>query len=161
MHSNTKIQNCLIIEDDKFKLDNIRSLLRETIGEELKIDECRALSTAASLLSKERYDFVIIDMSIHSHEPEAGAGSPVPLPSGGLDVLFEINYLNHRSLCIVLTQYTDIQIEGIPIPIDLAAAEIREKFDINVCACIQYSENSQDWTQQIIGIIKKNEGTIA
>lgn len=92
-------------------------------------------------------------MSIHSHEPEAGMGSPVPFPSGGLDVLFEINYLNHDSVCIILTQYPDIEIEGLPVPIALAAAEIELKFGIKVAGCVQYFENETQWKTDISKIL--------
>lgn len=155
MHSNTELLHCLIVEDDKFKLDSIRAHLFETLGSRIAVSECHALSTATSELSRRRFDVVIIDMSIHSHEPEVGVGSPVPLTAGGLDVLFEVDFLNHDSICIILTQYTDIQIEGLPVPIELATAEIEAKFGIKVAGCVQYSESNGSWKEEIEVILGK------
>ena len=145
MLSNTDQMRCLVIEDDKFKLDSIRLYLHEVFGAKVEISECHALAAATYKLASGSFDIVIIDMSIPSHEPELGAGSPVPLPTGGLDVLFEIDYLNQDSTCIILTQYPDIPIEGISVPVELAAAEIEVKFGIKVAACIQYFENEASW----------------
>jgi ActR/RegA family two-component response regulator len=146
---------CLVVEDDKFKLDSIRQYLHDTLPGKVAITECHALSTATAELAAGYFDIVIIDMSIHSHEPEAGAGSPVPLPSGGLDVLFEVNHLNHDSLCIILTQYTDIEIEGLPVAVEFAAAEIELKFGIKVAGCVQYFENDTKWKSDICKILEK------
>jgi len=143
-----------VVEDDDFKLESIRLHLKDVLQGKALITECHALSTATSELTSARFDVVIIDMSIHSHEPEVGAGSPVPLPSGGLDVLFEVSYLNCNSECIILTQYTDIEIEGLPVPVDLAAAEIELKFGIKVAGCIQYSENDAKWKADMCKILE-------
>lgn len=155
MRSSTDPVKILIVEDDKFKLDSIRSHLINILGNKLDIEECQALSSAASSLCEQRFDVVIIDMSIHSHEPQKGAGSPVPLPSGGLDVLFEVEFLGHKSICIILTQYMDIQIEGVPVPVAEAVNEIREKFGIVVAACFQYNESGSEWKDGIKRVVSE------
>lgn len=146
---------CLIVEDDPFKMDSIRAHLKDFFSEHLEIVECHALSTASSILAKSTFDLAIIDMSIHSHEPEAGAGSPFPLSSGGLDVLFEIELLCSNTSCIILTQYPDIEIEGVPIPVEMAQQEIFEKFDIKVAGCVRYVEDDNQWKTEVTSILKQ------
>lgn len=155
MLSDTDQIRCLVVEDDRFKLDSILLFLHDALPGRVTITECLALSTATAELASGYFEVVIIDMSIHSHEPEVGAGSPVPLPSGGLDVLFEVDHLNHDSVCIILTQYTDIEIEGLPVPVELAAEEIESKFGIKVAACVQYFENDTKWKTDISKILEK------
>lgn len=145
---------CLIVEDDQFKMEGIRSLLSETFSDRIKIFECQALASATSLLASQEFDLAIIDMSIHSHEPQAGAGSPFPLSSGGLDVLFEIVSTGNNTHCIILTQYPDIEIESLPIPVDLAKKEILEKFDIEVAGCIRYLEDDSQWKIEIVSVLE-------
>lgn len=146
---------CLIVEDDPFKMEGIRTHLKDVFAGRIEIIECQALSTAASLLASSKFDLAIIDMSIHSHEPEAGAGSPFPLSSGGLDVLFEINYSGSNTPCIILTQYPDIEIEGAPIPVEVAQQEILEKFDIEVAGCVRYLESDNRWKAEVTSILEK------
>lgn len=154
MHSNTKKMRCLVVEDDEFKLDSVVALVEDELGEGVNIVSCDALSTAIRTLNTEKFDLVVIDMSIPSHPVSAGAGSPYSLPSGGLDVLFEIDALGHRSTSIILTQYPEIEIDGVLVPVETAANEIVSKFDICVAACIQYFEDSIDWKVKILNIIR-------
>lgn len=146
---------CLIVEDDPFKMDSIRAHLKDFFTVHLDIVECHALSTASTELATSTFDLAIIDMSIHSHEPEAGAGSPFPLSSGGLDVLFEIESTVSNTSCIILTQYPDIPIEEVPIPVELAQQEILEKFGIKVAGCVRYVEDDNQWKIELTSILEK------
>lgn len=152
---NTEHLNCLVVEDDPFKMESIRSHLFTIFGGRIDIKECQALASATALLASQTFDLAIIDMSIHSHEPEAGAGSPFPLSSGGLDVLFEIVYSGKNTHCIILTQYPDIDIESLPIPVEKAQKEIQKKFDIEVAGCVRYLENDDQWKTDITAIVEK------
>lgn len=154
MNLNTSHVKCLIVEDDPFKMEGIRAHLKEIFSSRIDAVECQSLSTATSLLASYNFDLAILDMSIHSHEPEAGAGSPFPLSSGGLDVLFEIMYSGSHTHCIILTQYPDIEIDGTPIPVEMAQQEILDKFEIKVAGCVRYLENDERWKSEVTKILE-------
>ncbi len=151
----TEAIKCLIVEDDSFKMEGIRSHLSDIFGDRLEVVGCQALASATAWLARQTFDLAIIDMSIHSHEPEAGAGSPFPLSSGGLDVLFEIAHSGGNTSCIILTQYPDIEIESLPIPVELAKQEILDKFDIEVAGCVRYLESDNQWKSDIYAILEQ------
>lgn len=155
MFLNTEKLKCLIVEDDQFKMEGIRSYLSDIFEDRVEIFACQALASATALLASQAFELAIIDMSIHSHEPQAGAGSPFPLSSGGLDVLFEIAYTGNNTHCIILTQYPDIEIDSLPIPVELAKKEILEKFNIDVAGCVRYLENDNQWKADIIFILEQ------
>lgn len=146
---NTEEIKCLIVEDDPFKMEGVKSHLLAIFKDRIEIHECQALASVPPIIEKINFDLAIIDMSIHSHEPVAGAGSPFPLSSGGLDVLFEIAHSGNHTKCIILTQYPDIEIESLAIPVELAKDEILNTFDIEVAACIRYLENDNQWKIEI------------
>ena len=152
---NTSFVRCLIVEDDPFKMEGIREHLKTVFAERLETVECQSLSTSSFLIASSNFDLAIIDMSIHSHEPEAGAGSPFPLSSGGLDVLFEIEHSGKNIPCIILTQYPDIDIEEIPIPVEKAKQEIFEKFSIQVAGCVRYLESDNEWKEEVTSILER------
>jgi CheY-like chemotaxis protein len=152
---NTKQIKCLIVEDDEFKMEGIQSHLKDIFSDRIEIIGCQALATATAILASQEFDLAILDMSIHSHEPQAGAGSPFPLSSGGLDVLFEIAYSGSKTPCIILTQYPDIDIESAPIPVERAQKEILDKFDIEVAGCVRYLENNNQWKTDIFAILER------
>ncbi|WP_284335029.1 hypothetical protein [Comamonas sp. NoAH] len=143
------------MEDDPFKMEGIRTHLKDIFGERIETSECQALNSAKSLIASKHFDLAIVDMSIHSHEPEAGAGSPFPLSSGGLDVLFQIVFSGNNTPCIILTQYPDIEIEGAPVPVEMAELEIKEKFDIEVAGCVRYIENDNKWKVEVTSILER------
>lgn len=145
MHLPIKV---LIVEDDQHKLDAVRAYLGEVFGERAYIQSCGAISTASKCLSESSYDVVVIDMSIPSHPTAVGEGSPYSFPSGGLDVLFHVEELGHDSKCIILTQYPDIEMEGVLVPVEQARAQILESFQIEVAACIKYDEDDPIWRSQ-------------
>lgn len=152
---NTNVIRCLVVEDDQFKMDRIREYLKEVFSDRIQLYECQALSSAASLLASHQFDLAILDMSIHSHEPEAGAGSPFPLSSGGLEVLFEIDEVGLNTHSIILTQYPDIEMEGTHIPVELAQKEILERFGIEVAGCVRYFQSENHWMSEISSILDK------
>ncbi len=154
MQWSTERIRCLVVEDDPYKLDSVRSLLRSVFKERLELVECRALSSASSMINSQVFDLAIIDMSIHSHELEAGAGSPFSLSSGGLDVLFEIAHSERPARCIILTQYPDIDVEGYPISTDKAKQEILVKFGIQVAGCVRYLEEGEGWKAEVTSILR-------
>lgn len=155
MLSATEKFKCLVVEDDSFKMEGIVSYLNEIFGARIEIFGCQALASATAFLATQSFALAIIDMSIHSHEPEAGAGSPFPLSAGGLDVLFEIFHSGDNTPCIILTQYPDIEIESLPIPIDFAKQEILNKFDIEVAGCVRYIESDNQWKTDIFAILER------
>lgn len=150
----TDALKCLIVEDDQFKMEGIRSHLNSIFEGRIEISECQSLASATAFLGTKTFNLAIIDMSIHSHEPQAGAGSPFPLSSGGLDVVFEIASVPNETHCIILTQYPDIEIESLPIPVDLAKNEILEKFGIEVAGCVRYLESDNQWKADIVAILE-------
>lgn len=154
---NTDHVRCLIVEDDPYKLNGIQTYLNCVFVGTLDISVCQALASATALLGSQKFDLAIIDMSIHSHEPEAGSGSPFPLSTGGLDVLFEIVHSEKstKTPCIILTQYPDIEIESLPIPVEQAKKEILDKFDIDVAGCVRYLEDDSQWKADLYFILEQ------
>lgn len=155
MFLNIEYVKCLIVEDDPFKMEGIRAHLKEVFSGGIEFTDCHALSEASTILAASKFDLAILDMSIHSHELEAGAGSPFQLSSGGLDVLFEIEHSGNNTQCIILTQYPDIEIESMPIPVEDAQQEIFEKFVIKVAGCVRYLENDNRWKNEVTSILEK------
>lgn len=154
MNLTTNIR-CLVVEDDKFKLDGVLIFLRELLGPQSEIRTCSASATAMEELNKYIFDIAIIDMAIPSHPASVGDGSPYSLPKGGLDVLFEIDALGYDCISIVLTQYPEVEIDGCLVPVEFAVTEMLEKFDISVAGCFQYFEDNEIWKSEIKEIINK------
>lgn len=57
--------------------------------------------------------------------------------------------------CIILTQYPDIEIESLPIPVEQAKQEILDKFDIDVAGCVRYLENDNQWKADLYSVLER------
>ncbi|MBF4437269.1 response regulator, partial [Vibrio anguillarum] len=105
------MKNILIIEDDSFKADSLEQFLIQ-YNSKADIKIAGSLAEAINSVNREVFDLILVDMAIPSHPSVAGGGAPTSLLTGGIDVLLELNYLNRKDPCIVVTQYPDIDISG-------------------------------------------------
>ncbi|WP_281544709.1 hypothetical protein [Grimontia sp. SpTr1] len=90
---------------------------------------------------------IVLDMSLPSHKALPGQGTPVPLPTGGIEVLFELKQARLTDLPIlILTQFPEIDIEDEPIPVKDSAAAIKREYGFtNILACYYDQTNSEQW----------------
>jgi DNA-binding NarL/FixJ family response regulator len=134
----------LIVEDDSFKSDDIRSLIKETSPSAL-VHRAADVASAITTLRSAEFDLIVIDMALPSHPVVTGGGSPMSLLTGGLEILFELESLGRADRCVVITQYPEIEICGDFYPVAQAAAAIKERYGYVGEACLEYSENTPHW----------------
>lgn len=146
----------LIIEDDSFKLNSLKSFLSGCL-ESIRIYESTNLYDAMKIVNDMVFDLILIDMSIPSHPLESGGGTPKSLPVGGMQVIFELKALDRMDNCIIITQYPDIEICGNYYSVSDAENYIYKFFEYSVLKCIQYSEESNLWKIELKKVITSNE----
>ncbi|PSU13770.1 hypothetical protein C9J03_04910 [Photobacterium gaetbulicola] len=137
----------LIVEDDEHKSSQIVEILNNTdlINQDMKIvDNVRdaVISLTQSIPSK-----IVLDMSLPSHKALPGQGTPVPLPTGGIEVLFELMQNGLTDLPIlILTQYPEIEIEEEPIPVEESAEAFKYEYGFTkIEACYYDHIHSEKW----------------
>ncbi|ENV58207.1 hypothetical protein F951_00535 [Acinetobacter soli CIP 110264] len=146
----------LIVEDDSFKLKSLKDFLYANM-EHINIVVATNLQNAITLINESIFHLILVDMAIPSHPIESGTGSPISLLNGGLQVILEVQYLDRKDDCIVLTQYPDVEICGEYFPIDLASSNIKELLDCTVLGCIQYSEDTTTWKEDLKELLQSYE----
>lgn len=146
----------LIVEDDSFKLKSLKEFLLNHMVD-INIVIATNLQSAITLVNESVFQLILIDMAIPSHPIKSGTGSPISLLNGGLQVILEVQYLDRKDDCIVLTQYPDVEICGEYFPIDLAASNIKDLLDCTILGCIQYSEDSTSWKEDLKELLKTYE----
>jgi CheY-like chemotaxis protein len=144
----------LLIEDDSFKEKSLTDFLVATITD-LSIVSAPSLVDAIEAIDQRSYDLILIDMAIPSHPIILGGGAPMSLLTGGLEVLLELESMGRSDACVIVTQYPDIEVSGSLINVANAAEEIKSKLGCEVLGCIQYSEDSGGWKDQLSYMIGK------
>jgi len=148
----------LLIEDDSFKAKSLQDFVSSVLRD-VSINNASSLVEAIDQVSQEPFDLVLIDMAIPSHPIISGAGSPISLLTGGLDVLLELKSLERSDPCVIITQYPEIELSGQFFPVQQACREIKTQLDCEVLACIEYSEGSESWKAALLDILKQYENT--
>ena len=143
------MKKVLLVEDDGFKSDDIRTLLLD-IDPSCRIDLATSVSKAISEIQKNEYDLIVLDMALPSHPLVAGGGAPLSLLTGGIEILFELQSLDRKDHCIVITQYPDIEICGALYPVGEAAAAMERVYGVSLCGCLEYSQTDSSW-RSVIG----------
>lgn len=148
----------LIIEDDEHKSSQILDLIGDSFRQPglacMLIDNVR---DAVLYLKKEVPSKIILDMSLPSHKALPGQGTPVPLPTGGIEILFELRKKGLRKLPIlVLTQYPEIEVESEPYPVEEAANVISELYGFTNIAAFHYDQlKANEWKRTALEFLRK------
>lgn len=146
----------LIIEDDIHKLESLNKFIKAHL-----IDSQVTISTnlqdAIKAIDSDIFRLVLIDMAIPSHPILPGAGSPISLLNGGLEVILELCSLDRDDDCVIITQYPEIEVCGNTYGINIAKDNINELLECNVLECIEYSEGNISWQKKLMETISVYE----
>ncbi|WP_323115971.1 DNA-binding transcriptional response regulator [Klebsiella variicola] len=137
----------LIVEDDEHKSSQILEICEQvhiTKGMREVVDNVR---DAVRFLVDCVPRMIVLDMSLPSHKAQPGQGTPLPMPTGGIEILFELKKRNLIDLpVLILTQYHEIEIEGDAIPVDISADALREIYGFtSVQACYYEHLHGAKW----------------
>ncbi len=136
----------LIVEDDSFKYSEIEKFLINNGIDQENIHATISVVDTVSYLNENTPDKIILDMSLPSHQTEQGEGSPIAMPSGGVEILMELYFLNKNNIpIIILTQFPQIQIDNDDYSIDEAAAVINGKYKFTSLIVDSFDHEEKQW----------------
>lgn len=137
----------LIVEDDDHKLSQIIEILHELSINDIDRICVDNVKDAVRYLVSSIPEKILLDMSLPSHKAMPGQGTPVPMPTGGIEILFELKRkrLIHLPI-LILTQYPEIEIEGDPYPTNESADVFRSEYGFtNIQACYYEHYANANW----------------
>ena len=145
----TTNMNILIVEDDLFKYSRIEGLIRKYY----KTSTCTRIDNVHDTIKYIKYstpDKLILDMSLPSHSANVGQGSPISMPTGGIEIIMELSSIDKLSIdTLVLTQYPDIEIDFEYYSIKESEAIIKEMFYFENLSVAHYDEDSDEWENSV------------
>ncbi|MGR5268665.1 hypothetical protein ACPV5R_13010 [Vibrio astriarenae] len=146
----------LIVEDDAHKSSQIMEVFNSVSGNDRDVTLVDNVMDAVRFLVDHTPEKIILDMSLPSHKALPGQGTPVPLPTGGIEVLFELKMKDLIDLpVLILTQYPEIEIEQDLIPVEESAIAFKEEYGfMAIEACYYDHGNSEPWKQKTMEFLK-------
>lgn len=147
--------DALIVEDDPFKEAALREVL-EQLDSRFRFETSVSVQTALLSIRAKKFDLVLLDMALPSHDRSRGKGSPTSMPSGGLEILLTLNRLKRLDPIIVVTQYPEVDINGSLIPILAVKSAILGIVRVNLLDVIHYDQTEDAWRDALIDTVKRH-----
>lgn len=143
----------LILEDDKYKCEALVGVI-ESVLPQANLTVTKSVQTGVASIQAVDFDVIILDMSLPSHDLADGGALGIPRLSGGMEILFELDYLGKESRVFIVTQYPEIEISGAMIELGEVGAFVQQKFGINVSRCIFFDYDDAAWKAELMEGIK-------
>jgi len=147
------MKRILLIEDDGFKEEAVVGLLLGHIPfDEITCE--RSVQTAVVKLCEGPFDLIILDIALPSHDRTRGVGNPTSMPSGGIEVLLELNRLRRRDPILILTQYPEVEIWGELIKLPNVIARLNDEIEVNIVGLVYFDPTNPEWRERILTSIE-------
>lgn len=144
--------NIIIIEDDNFKETMIKKVIHGLPGDNI-VTVARSVAGAVALLSNEIFDLVILDVSLPSHDKSKSAPS-LQMPSGGLEVLYELSFEGRQESVIIVTQYPEIEFEDKKsVPVHKSREFLIEVTGVDIRKVIYFDRSDDIWKHELVEAI--------
>lgn len=145
----------LVVEDDPYKFTQVENLI-SSIFPDAELTHFNSVHGAVRHLKNEIPDKIILDMSLPTHPPMPGEGSPVSLGSGGVEVLLALRRLKQFGLPVaILTQYIDFEIEDGYYALDAAPEALRDIYNLTNVIAVLYDHDSDIWVKIIKNFLEE------
>lgn len=139
--------NILVVEDDLFKFSKIESVVLESPSNWI----CERIDNVHDAIEHLKYNNpnkLILDMSLPSHAAKAGEGSPISMPTGGIEIILEMRSGGKTDIDIlILTQYPDVEIEFEYYSISDSEQIIKNIYGMKKLRVAHYDDDSKDWVR--------------
>lgn len=147
----------LIVEDDEHKSSQILEIIKSDGIPRNQTELVDNVRDAVRFLINRKPLKIVLDMSLPSHKALPGQGNPVPLPTGGIEVLFELKKRGLDDLpVLILTQYPEIEIEEEPIPVDESADAFESTYGFTKLEACYYDQlHDLKWKKSIKDFLLK------
>lgn len=141
------MKKILLVDDDDYKIANIKSFLEEEKEYDISIEN--ALNPGLRRLLKEKFDLILLDMSMPTFKiTESKSFNSF----GGIDFLKEMRRKKNRTPVIIVTQY-EIFGEGISRKnAETIDQECKEAFE-NYKGIVIYSSTKNTWKEKLLQTI--------
>lgn len=140
--------NLLLVEDDEFKKNAIMNVIAE-LNLSINVSVEKSVQAAIENITNNVYDLILLDMALPSHNIVQGKGASASMPSGGMEVVMELSYYERSDNVIILTQYSEIELDNILFSLDDAHKKVRKDYNVSLISVIRFKRERNEWRQAL------------
>lgn len=147
------MKNILIVEDNQKKLEKLKFFL-ETEFNGVNLEERTSYNSASKeiALNYERYDLVLLDMSMQTYDISNDESGGEPEPLAGKNILRQMYLRDIPTKVIVVTMYENF-VDGTKIT--QLDEELKTEYPDNYFGFIFFSHTNFDWSIKLKESINK------
>ena len=147
-------KSVLIVEDDKFKADD----LRKEIAKDWDVTIVASVRDAVVRVLDDGFDAIVLDMALPTFTADSSSLSGTAQPQGGVEVLRALKFTQLGTPVIIVSQYPDLEIDGIFHSLEAAPKVLSERYGIEVVGAIVYDFQNRGWSDEFGRMLSRIQG---
>lgn len=144
----------LIVEDD----DDKRIQISKFVCEEISSDytEAKSLKTALRTIIDEKFDLILLDMTMTTFDVTSGQQGGRPQSYAGKELLLQMVRRDIKYPVIVVTQFDIFEPNGEKISLEQLDHGLYDQFPGTYLGAVHFNVKYDDWREKIKDLIKIN-----
>ncbi|WP_417439896.1 response regulator [Idiomarina abyssalis] len=143
----------LIADDSSHKIEELRVFFEEEQITSDSIDVATSFKDTIRKIIKEKFDLVILDMSMPSSEGSLGTTSR---SLAGKDVLSTVYYKRISGVNFILfSQFSEFGRHDEVVSFEEIYSSLKNQYEDILLGSVSYQESSNEWKNNLLKIIKK------
>lgn len=142
-------RSVLIIEDDKFKAEDLLGLFHR----QYEVTVVTSVREAVVQVINRDFDLVILDMALPTFGTSASSPGGTAQPQGGVEVLREMQAAKRTGAVVVVSQYPDVEIEGRFVVLAECPSQLSRRYEVSVVSAVLYHFQDDEWRTQLEEVI--------
>ncbi|MFB4410181.1 hypothetical protein [Pantoea sp. ANP04] len=145
--------NILIVEDIEYKREKVISSLFN-MSSRIVIDVAKSFSSAVNLANDNKYELIILDMSIPTYDKGPNENGGRFRVYGGKDIIRKLLRKNDIPRIVILTQHTTFGEVGDQKTTDTLSEEIEALIGDKFLGIIKYDSTKPQWKEELNKIVQ-------
>lgn len=141
----------LIVEDDKFKADDLKG---ELVGD-CDVTIVVSVRDAVVKVLSEEFDAIVLDMALPTFTADTSSLSGTAQPQGGVEVLRALKSTKMDTPVVIVSQYPDLEIDGIFHSLEAAPKVLSTRYGIGVVGAVVYDFQNRSWSDEFRSLLDK------
>ncbi|MDH5888966.1 MULTISPECIES: response regulator [Vibrio] len=139
----------LIVEDNEYKRTRIKELI-STEFPDCKISECYSFTSAWKLISSNKFDLILLDMSIPTFDKTDSDLGGTFRVFGGRELARKIKRRAISTKFVFITQYKSFSDSTSSLSFEGLKDELLLQYEDECLGLILYSNTASDWREELI-----------
>ena len=141
-----------LVVDESDKASAIQAVI-EQLPQAVTISQARSFQSGLAAITRQRYDLIILDMTMPSFDIGPNEPGGMPQAYGGVDLMRHMKRRKITTPVIVVTQFDRFGAGKERSTIEELGLQLRREFEVQYRGLIQYSVTYDGWKRQLLRTI--------